>query len=205
MRYQLSLTSVVLAASMFAGVAAPAFAQSLADVARQEAERRKHITDQGKVYTEKDLIPALPLSTPPPATTPAEPSQTSPQATDKDGAPTPTTASDAAAAPAADGQAAPATPQKDRAYWSKRMKDLQDKLERDKVLADAMQSRINGLTADFTARDDPAQRALIEQDRLRALAELDRLRKDVAADQKAISDLQEEARRASVPPGWLRS
>jgi hypothetical protein len=28
--------------------------------------------------------------------------------------------------------------------------------------------------------------------------------KNIGNDRKAIGDLQEEARRASVPPGWLR-
>ena len=36
-----------------------------------------------------------------------------------------------------------------------------------------MQTRINALTTDFVNRDDPAQRAVIEHDRQKALAELD--------------------------------
>ena len=67
-----------------------------------------------------------------------------------------------------------------------------------------MQSRINALTADFTARDDPAQRAAIAGDRQKALDELARLKKAIVDGKKAIADLEEEARRASVPPGWLR-
>ncbi len=67
-----------------------------------------------------------------------------------------------------------------------------------------MQSRINALTADFAARDDPALRAQIERDRQRAVSELEGLQKSIKDDQKAIEDLEEEARKASVPPGWLR-
>jgi len=93
---------------------------------------------------------------------------------------------------------------KDQKYWSDRKKQVDSKLERDKVLADAMQSRINGLTADFSARSDPAQRAQIERDRQRAVAEYDSLQKTIKDDQKAQTDLDEEARKASVPPGWLR-
>jgi hypothetical protein len=207
MRYQLS--SIIVAASMLAGVAAPAFSQSLADVARQEAERRKHITEPGKVYTEKDLIPAPPPSTPTPTATPPA-NGTAAADTDATAPAPPSNPADGTAAPASASGAPPATPPadttpKDEKAWSKKMKDLQDKLGQDRVLVDAMQSRINGLTADFTARDDPAQRAVIEQDRDKALSELDRLRKAVADDEKAISDLQEQARRAGVPPGWLRS
>jgi hypothetical protein len=72
------------------------------------------------------------------------------------------------------------------------------------MFAEALQSRINGLTADFTARDDPAQRAVVATDRQKALAELDRVKNDIVQQTKAIADMQEEARKAGVPPGWLR-
>jgi hypothetical protein len=45
---------------------------------------------------------------------------------------------------------------------------------------------------------------VIEQNRTRSLAELDRLKQAIPLDKKAIADFLEEARRASVPPGWLR-
>ena len=68
----------------------------------------------------------------------------------------------------------------------------------------AVQTRINSLTADFVNRDDPAQRILIERDRQKSIAELSRLTKAIADGKKSIADLGEEARRAGVPPGWLR-
>ena len=93
---------------------------------------------------------------------------------------------------------------KDQAYWAGRKKDLQDKLGQDQTFAEALQSRINALTADFSARADPVQRAGIERDRQKALGDLDRLRKSVQDGKKALADLDEEARKAGVPPGWLR-
>jgi len=71
-------------------------------------------------------------------------------------------------------------------------------------MAEALQSRINALTTDFVNRDDPAQRAKIDLDRRAALAELERVRAEIVARQKAIGDLEEDGRRAGVPPGWLR-
>jgi hypothetical protein len=109
----------------------------------------------------------------------------------------------AANAKAAEAKAANAEV-KDEAYWRKRAQSLRDQLERDRTLAEALQSRVNGLTADFTGRDDPAQRAKIGADRQRALVELDRMKAAVSAGTKATADLDEEARRAGVPPGWLR-
>ena len=116
----------------------------------------------------------------------------------------------AAAKPGADAEA-PKAPEpgaapavRDQAYWSGRVSALQVQLDRDQVYADALQTRINALTTDFVNRDDPAQRDVIERDRQKALAELDRLKRAVEADRKALADVQEEARRAGVPPGWLR-
>jgi len=48
------------------------------------------------------------------------------------------------------------------------------------------------------------QRAVIDRNRQRALGELDRLKKAIDGGKKAIAALEEEARRSSVPAGWLR-
>jgi hypothetical protein len=84
------------------------------------------------------------------------------------------------------------------------MQAARDQLARAQIFADALQTRINVLTADFTARDDPAQRAVIFNDRQKALAELERVKQEIALFTKGIADVQEQARRANVPPGWLR-
>ena len=103
-----------------------------------------------------------------------------------------------------DGAGAAKGEEKDQKYWSGRMQQLQDQLQRDRTLADALQSRINALTTDFVNRDDPAQRGVLASDRQKAIAELDRLKKSIADTTRAIPALEEEARRANVPAGWLR-
>jgi len=190
--------SRIIASLLVAGIAlsaSPLSAQSLADVARKEQERRKALKDPGKVISNQDL-PNTPL---PPITSPSP---------------------DASAGTAASADAKPAVADsttkgkddadkdgskaKDQSYWAGRLKKLQDTLSRDEIGLEAMQSRINALTTDFVNRDDPAQRSVIEQDRQKANAELTRLKQAVTDDKKAIADLEEEARRAGVPPGWLR-
>ena len=192
------LSAVVVVSSLLIGPAPLLFAQSLADVARKEEERRKTIPQPAKVYTNKDLSGAPPPS-PPPAASPTTP------ATDnaKAGKPADAQAKDNEAAPK---DAAPASkePVKDKAYWAGRLKALQEQLDRNRTYADALQSRINALTADFVNRDDPAQRGVIERDRQKSIAELERLKRSIKDDQKALADFAEEARRAGVPPGWLR-
>ena len=72
------------------------------------------------------------------------------------------------------GKAEPVPPERDQAYWSARINAARSALERSKIFADALQSRINALTTDFVNRDDPAQRAQLGLERQRALAELDK-------------------------------
>jgi hypothetical protein len=67
-----------------------------------------------------------------------------------------------------------------------------------------LQTRINSLTNDFSSRDDPYQRARIAEDRQKAMAEMDRVKGDIDLQKKKIADVEEEARRAGVPPGWVR-
>jgi hypothetical protein len=171
-------------------------AQSLADIAKKEEDRRKTVPAASKVYTNKDLNPSPPGSEPPAAAaaTPSKPAEDAAKTADGDGKPT-------ASKP---GDAGDKGPIKDQAYWATRLKTLQDAASRDQNYADAMQTRINALTTDFVNRDDPAQRAVIERDRQKAVGEFNRLKGAIEADKKAIADLEEEARRAGVPPGWLR-
>jgi hypothetical protein len=186
--------------------AAQAVAQSLGDVAKKEQERRKHVQPAGKVYTNKDLGSAPEPAAPPAgAADKVEPKGTE-KADSKDArdAKDPKDAKDAKEAKDAKDAGAKEQDAKGQAYWAGRRKTLQDALDRDLTFADALQSRINALTADFVNRDDPAQRAVIERDRQKAVTELERLRKQIADDRKAIAEFEEEARRAGVPPGWLR-
>ena len=190
---------VVVLMSLAAGRAAVVSAQSLADLAKKEEERRKEMKGPTKVITNKDLAPVPNGTTPAPA----------------DGAAVPATPASGGAAKDAKGakdakdakdekDAKANEPGKDKAYWAGRLKGLQETLDRDQTYADALQSRINALTTDFVNRADPAQRSVIERDRQRSLAELAKLKEQIQKDKKALADLDEEARRAGVPPGWLR-
>jgi hypothetical protein len=194
-----TIVGVVLGAWLAAHVAA---GQSLGDVARREAERRKGVTGPVKVYTNDNVRPA----SSPPESVPAALPSPAPGAVS--GA-APGESTRPAGAPAAAGQtdqAAPAAkdPREDPEYWRKRLADLRSQRDQNTFLMVAVQSRINALWTDFTARDDPAQRTVIASDRQRALAELERMQKAQDEIDKQIVDLQEEARRAKIPPGWMR-
>jgi hypothetical protein len=186
---------------MLTGGAGLALAQqtqpSLAEVARAEESRRKTQQKPGKVYTNDDLRPDF--------TRPA--SQASVADASAQAAPTPDQhgaqpATQAGAAPAPAPAAAPQG--RDQAYWSGRMSQARAAVERSRTFAQALQNRVDALWMDFVNRDNPVERSAIEQDRNKALEELERVGKEIEAQTKAIADIEAEARRANVPPGWLR-
>jgi hypothetical protein len=187
MRLLVPAILVVVIASPLVSVAS---AQSLGDLSRKEEERRKAVkpAEKARLYTNKDLRS---VQAPTPSTSAAAPAA----------APAPSDpAKEAATAEANKAK----EPVKDQAYWAGRMQELLSKRERDQIYADALQTRINSLATDIVNRDDPARRAVLMGDRQKAVEELARLKQDIADGRKAIADLEEEARRARVPPGWLR-
>lgn len=95
-------------------------------------------------------------------------------------------------------------PAKTEKWWHDRMDSAREDVRRNESFGAALQSRINALTADFTARDDPYQRAQIADDRQKALAELDRVNKAIDDGKKTIANIEEEARKAMIPAGWIR-
>jgi gas vesicle protein len=188
--------AVVLSCALL--TAATASAQ-LGEVARKEAERRKTVKSSGKTYTNDNLRPDP---------TPSVPASSSP-GTDGAAAPAAPAPADPAAPAAAPSQPAgvssdPAERKKDEAAWREKIKSERDALVRAETFAEALQSRINGLNTDFVNRDDPAQRSVVAAQREKALAELERVKKEIAQHNKAITDIQNEARKAGVPAGWVR-
>src|SRR5262245_14746517 len=108
MRAPLSLTVAVVTGLM--SLAMPARAQSLGDLAKQEAERRKALTEPARVITDKD-VPVVAPAQPSPSAKPAD------------------TATADAGKTAAEGDkpkddAKPETETRDQKYWSERYQGL---------------------------------------------------------------------------------
>ncbi len=181
-----SFVAAVTAVVILSG-GAPALAQqtsTLGEAAKKEEARRKGIATPSKVYTNKDL-PKAPSSQPasPAASAPAAkaPAEQKPQDANK-----------------------PAEEVKDEAWWRARMTNARTELQRNEMAAEAFQSRVNALSTDFAARDDPYQRAQLALDRQKTLNELERVKSEIVRLKQVIADIEEEARVAAVPPGWLR-
>ena len=192
-------------ATAFPLVASIAFAQSLGDLARRtEADREKAKTEvtqkadgtdqkpAPKKYTDEDLKELKPM---PGAAAPESVAGALPE-------PPAGAAADAAIAEKN-------VAKKDREHWFNRMNALLTRLDDDTISADAAAKRESEYEAAMVA----SQRSvdgyvyvdrLLKQKYLDAHDETSRLRALVSADKLAISNLEEEARRADVPPGWLR-
>jgi hypothetical protein len=175
-----------IGAVLLVSAALPLAAQStapLGELAKKEQDRRKTVKAPGKVYSNKDLPappePAAPSGTGalPPATT-AETKQDAPKPPPKD--------------------------EKDEAWWHDRVVQARESQRRNEAFAEALQSRINALSTDVVNRDDPYQRARLAEDRQKAVAELSRVTAEIEQAKKELAAIDEEARQAGVPPGWLR-
>jgi len=195
----------------------PGLSAQLGSVAKKEAERRK-TAPSGKVYTNDSLSPAPePSSRPatsgsdaaPPASSSSDTDKSATDKSDKSATDKSTAEKSAAdatdkAAPAKQVSADPAERKKEEAEWRERIKNEREALDRAKSYADALQIKINSLNTDFVNRDDPVQRAAIAAERDKSLAEMDRLKKEIAEHTKKIATIQQDARQAGAPPGWVR-
>jgi hypothetical protein len=203
------LQSIVLVAFVLSG-AVGARAQSLAEVAQQEEARRNASGSSGKAYTNSDLRPVPPASAAP---APPVTAGRGPAAGGATGAAATATADEVSPGQGNSGEirsdeiglpdAQPSSARGEE-FWRKRMSDIREQLDRDTSYAEAMQTRVDVLTLDFTTRGDAGQRIRIAVDRQKAMADLERLTKAVEDGKKAMADLEEEARQAGALSGWLR-
>lgn len=169
-------------------------AASLADAARREALRRELSPRSVRSLTDRDAanLPPRPLPT-----LPVSPTDVVPVAGSSD-APPPARAGTSATSEAETREV------HDETWWRNRMTAAEAALERDELLRDALQSRINVLTTESAARDDPAQRARMNQERTKVLTELEATAARIKSDRAAIEQVRDDARRQGVPPGWIR-
>lgn len=163
-------------------VVVPSAEQSLADVARNAESARNASAGRprARVYTNKDLsaVDHRPLEPTPPKSSPTASEPAPPAPSDPD--------------------------VKSEAYWRDRMRPLRERLESARALADDTKRRaetlmrsadrcfmIGVVCADYT------ESLRLTEEHKTLVAAVQHVERDVAA-------LEEEARRAGVPTGWVR-
>lgn len=173
------VAGTVVLGVLVAGVAS-AGAQSLADVARTEEARRKTIKQPSRVYTDADLSKWGPVT--------AESQQ----------AASTVTALDATGRPAGEAAAAAGLPTTEDA-WRARLQSARDGLDRTRLLLSALEqqartAKARAGDADGEGEDPNAGRA----------AEITRLKAEMETFRQTLANAEEDARKAGVPPGWVR-
>ena len=180
------MTRTLLATACVALLPLTLHAQSLGAVAKkagqakakqeQAADGKKADAPQTKVYTNKDLADV------PPSTAPVA-------APEPGGSKTTTTTTSGTA-----------TTSPDEQMWRARARELRRALTDDQTKLAAAKAHLDSLPD--TAKG--AAGAPIVDAWMKARAEISRLTATVDNDQRAVSELEDDARRAGVPPGWLR-
>jgi hypothetical protein len=172
-----------------------AHSQSLADVARQEAERRKSIGSQARIYTNDDL------GTPSP--TPSTPAGAAEKTTSTAAKPATGTEPKAQAAGEA-GAPAPAekpkpepNPFRDEKHWRERSLQYRQRLEKLRADVAAIQSRVDELRATNQTPAVAADLKLAEQD-------LTKYRNQLRYIETEWAGIEQKAREANVPATWLQ-
>jgi hypothetical protein len=172
----------------------PAQDQSSGDVAaaaRNTREQQKNAPKPKKVVTNDD-IPSVNTNTPAPEASAPGSDATAPKAEGK-----PDKAPAAAVKPEDD--------PKSEAYWRKRFKETNAKLDQAQKELDILQRELEKDQVQYYP--DP-QKALTQQysraDINEKTAKIDAKKKEVDALKQQLSDMEDEVRRAGGDPGWAR-
>ena len=170
----------VVAGILVAGVGSVG-AQSLADVARKEEARRDKLAKPSKVYTDADVRKYAPVA----------PGAQAAAAT--------VTALDANGKPIGQQAAAEGLPA-DEAGWRARLQNARDGVDRNRLLLSALeqQARAAARRAGTPDGEEPAA------DGTSRAAEIKRLKAEMDEFRATLANAEEDARKAGVPPGWVR-
>ena len=176
MRRLVRLTLLVTA------VASPLAAQSLGEVAARTSKERKGAP--AKVYTNDDLDAAR-------------------SAPESQG--TVSTPGTAAAAPSGPAPA-PAPTMDPGERWRRDGKQRRDAVTRSEAKVAAIQARVDALMLDRDPVNvmDPNRLQTLEAVKAKALQDLETAKAELSQARQALEDLEEDARKQGIPPGWLR-
>jgi hypothetical protein len=162
-------------------VPAPEQKESLADAARRAREQKREASKSARTF-DNDTLPAAGVSTV--GQSPAS--------------------SEAASGPP-DAAIAAAPAPNDEKTWRARFSKLRDKLQRDQQDLEVMQRELGVL--DVQHYDDPMkalQQQYTRSDINKKTAAIDAKKKEIEADNQAISDAEDELRKSGGDSGWAR-
>ena len=202
-------TAGVLVGTLVAIMASPMRAQSLADVARQEAARRQQVLTTSKVLTNKDLpASAVVTESEASATTAAQTADAAPVPPRGEAAPAASVESSTAAKPAAkEGVPATATtaatPTDDEAGWRARAGRINTALAAAHAQVRQLKALGDRLSLEAQA-SNPAIAARAQAERTELRAQIAAAEEKLAAAQSQRDAFVKDARVTGVPPAWIQ-
>lgn len=168
-------------------------AQSLGDVARREAERRKGV-DAGRVYTNENLGPADSGAAPVPASVHLEP----PAAGGSGTAEAPAAASPVPGAAESNGPSVGGAPSKrSEQYWRKLMGDLRAQLAQATSMLATQEARLAAVDAAPATPASTREREVVA-------ASIPGLQKNIRYQNEEIARFVARAAAEKVPADWVR-
>lgn len=164
--------------------------KSLADLARKERENRLKIKMARSVRIwSNDNMPRRPAGEGPTAARGMSPVPVSPVPTES----------------SLGAEATPSEGAHDEKYYREQMIELRDRLETHKSqLAVLQQKQAQGQTQYYPDPNKTLQEEFSRADINKRNDEIAKKEQEIAADEKAIQDLQDQLRREGHPAGWLR-
>ena len=185
--------SLILSGLLLAMLVPAAYSQSLADLAKKEAERRKAIQEKAKVITdqEADKYRSAPVTTTMPATTA---SGEKPESVGEEGT--------------AATQAKPATDEpvdfqgRTESFWKTTFADARKKVSDLENEANALVLKLNDLQNKFYRESDGFKQQEWQRQIQKTIYEIDQENLEKAKTE--LADLELEARKSGALPGWIR-
>lgn len=170
-------------------VVVPVHAQSLAEVARKEANRREAVTRPSTVYTNSSLTPDF--TTPqPPAETPTESPATEGQSVEP--AVEPAAADAQSLVTPVDQQEPPPPHDKGEAYWRGQSERIRARVDRQKDELAGLRQRLDSLA------DSPGRERDLVSDAIR------RAEANLQSFDEEWRRFEQQARDRNVPDAWIR-
>jgi hypothetical protein len=172
-------------------------AQSLADAARREAERRATVAQPGKVYTDADLAGLSPrpgsAATAPasPAASTAQPSSAEPKTAEGQAVSEPADPEQGITDPS---KAPKARVKRDEQHWRERAQVIRTRLNRVQSDVNALQARLSQLEANGGSPGDTQA----------TTADLAKFEKELRNIQDEWTQFENRAKQAQVPTAWIR-
>ena len=168
----------------------PCQAQSLADLARKEREKREGQKSPSKVFTNEDVNYGSSRSSAAPAEEVSEPEGSKPIRSKAE---------------------VPVSNEDDERAWSKRFIEAKARLQQAKNQSQILQAKLNELNLNLLRANPQGQSEVYDREHLylpliaQTREQIEKNKSDIAAAEQALEELKEELRKGGRPVSWENS